>query len=275
MTVPKPAKETQTTPDPREELASLVFDLEAHLAWRKSCGATRLPPPARQAVSKVKDETGRLQKSEPEAPPRSADTAKGEAVEAPSAPSTPSGGLEAVREELGDCRRCRLFEGRKNIVFGVGSPQADLVFVGEGPGGREDALGEPFVGAAGQLLDRMIAAMGYSRDDVYICNVVKCRPPNNRDPRPDEVAACEPFLKKQLATLDPKVIVGLGRFAVQCLLGDPGASIVRVRGNWSTYEEIDLMPTFHPAYLLRNPTEKRNVWEDLKQVMARLGRPGL
>ena len=158
-------------------------------------------------------------------------------------------------------------------MFGVGNPEAELVFVGEGPGAEEDRRGEPFVGRAGELLDRMIVAMGLRREDVYICNVVKCRPPENRDPEPDEVAACEPFLKAQLDAIAPRVIVGLGRFAVQCLLGDPEARIGRVRGRWAAYNGVDLMPTFHPAYLLRNPAQKRPAWEDLKEVMRVLGRP--
>ncbi|RMG11740.1 MAG: uracil-DNA glycosylase, partial [Deltaproteobacteria bacterium] len=168
---------------------------------------------------------------------------------------------------------CKLCETRTNLVFGVGNPRAEIVFVGEGPGRDEDLAGEPFVGRAGQLLTRMIQAMGYQREEVYICNVVKCRPPGNRDPEPDEVAACEPFLKAQLAAIEPKVVVALGRFAVQCLLGDPNARITRVRGTWHSYAGIPLMPTFHPAYLLRNPKEKRKVWEDLKAVLARIGRP--
>jgi uracil-DNA glycosylase family 4 len=179
-----------------------------------------------------------------------------------------------VREELGDCRRCKLCDGRTNLVFGVGNPDAHLVFVGEGPGADEDLQGEPFVGKAGQLLNKMIEAMGYARDDVYICNVVKCRPPGNRNPEPDEIAACEPFLKRQLAAIGPKMIVTLGKFAAQCLLRDE-APISRLRGNFRTYEGIQLMPTFHPAYLLRDPTKKKEAWEDLKAVMAALRGMGL
>ncbi len=164
-------------------------------------------------------------------------------------------GLALVREEIGDCQRCRLSGGRKNIVFGVGNPQAHLVFVGEAPGADEDQQGEPFVGKAGQLLTKMIEAMGYRREDVYICNVIKCRPPGNRNPEPDEVAACEPFLKKQLAALRPRMIVTLGKFAAQCLLRDD-TPISRLRGNFRTYEGISLMPTFHPAYLLARPQQE-------------------
>jgi len=182
-------------------------------------------------------------------------------------------GLSLVRDELGDCRRCRLAGGRKNIVFGVGNPQAHLVFVGEAPGADEDEQGEPFVGKAGQLLTKMIEAMGYGREDVYICNVIKCRPPGNRNPEPDEVAACEPFLKKQLAALRPRMIVTLGKFAAQCLLRDD-TPISRLRGNFRTYEGITLMPTFHPAYLLRDPSKKKEAWTDLKAVNTALKRLG-
>jgi uracil-DNA glycosylase len=182
--------------------------------------------------------------------------------------------LDQIRRELGDCRRCKLCSGRKNIVFGSGNPRAELVFVGEGPGADEDVQGVPFVGAAGQLLTKMIEAMGYNRDQVYICNVVKCRPPNNRNPEPDEVAACEPFLRAQLQAVRPKAIVALGKFAAQTLLRD-STPITRMRGQWREYEGIKLMPTFHPAYLLRQPAEKKKAWEDLQQVMKFFGKqPG-
>jgi uracil-DNA glycosylase family 4 len=183
-------------------------------------------------------------------------------------------GLALVREELGECKRCKLAPTRKSLVFGVGNPSAHLVFVGEAPGADEDAQGVPFVGKAGQLLTRMIEAMGYAREDVYICNVIKCRPPGNRNPEPDEVAACEPFLKGQLAALRPRVIVALGKFAAQCLLRDD-TPISRLRGNFRTYEGIQLMPTFHPAYLLRDPSKKKEAWADLKAVNAALKRLGL
>ncbi|MGC4115677.1 MAG: uracil-DNA glycosylase [Myxococcales bacterium] len=192
--------------------------------------------------------------------------------------STAHTSLEQIRAELGDCKRCKLHQKRRNIVFGVGSPKAELVFVGEGPGADEDAQGIPFVGAAGQLLTKMIEAMGFKRDEVYICNVVKCRPPGNRDPEPDEIDACEPFLKAQLALLRPKAIVTLGKFATMTLLRTPGGSITRMRGKWSKYQGIPLMPTFHPSYLLRQQTpetqysEKKKVWDDLQQVMKLFGR---
>src|SRR5579883_1914835 len=182
--------------------------------------------------------------------------------------------LPQVRDDLGDCRRCKLHAGRTNIVFGVGNPNADLVFVGEGPGAEEDRTGEPFVGAAGQLLTKMIQAMGFAREDVYICNVVKCRPPGNRNPEPDEIAACEPFLVGQLGALAPRMVVTLGKFAAQCLLRSD-APISALRGHFHRYQGIALMPTFHPAYLLRNPSAKREVWADLQQVMAELDRLGV
>jgi DNA polymerase len=183
-------------------------------------------------------------------------------------------GLAQVRAELGDCQRCRLKDGRKQIVFGVGNPEADLVFVGEAPGADEDRLGEPFVGAAGQLLTKMIEAMGFRREDVYICNVIKCRPPGNRNPEPDEVASCEPFLKKQLAALRPRMIVTLGKFAAHSLLR-VDTPITRLRGNFRSYEGVQLMPTYHPAFLLRDPSRKREAWNDLQLVVAALRRMGI
>jgi DNA polymerase len=179
--------------------------------------------------------------------------------------------LDAMRGVLADCRRCKLCEGRTQVVFGVGNPHARLMFVGEGPGRDEDLQGEPFVGRAGQLLTDMIEkGMGLKRKDVYIANVVKCRPPNNRDPEPDEIAACAPFLRRQVALVKPEVIVGLGKFAVQTLL-QTQVAISKLRGRWHVFEGTPLMPTFHPSYLLRSPSEKRVAWEDLKQVMERLG----
>ncbi|SDL42716.1 DNA polymerase [Geoalkalibacter ferrihydriticus] len=177
--------------------------------------------------------------------------------------------LEEIHAELDGCRRCPLCKGRSNLVFGVGNPHARVVFVGEAPGREEDEKGEPFVGEAGRLLDRILFAMGLHRNDVYICNVIKCRPPQNRDPHPEEIAACEPYLRRQLAAIAPQVIVALGRFAVQTLVRDQSA-LGRLRGRWHEYEGIALMPTYHPAYLLRNPAGKREVWEDMKLVLKRL-----
>lgn len=175
--------------------------------------------------------------------------------------------LAAIQADIGaDCRRCKLCSlGRSQIVFGVGNPKARLMFVGEAPGEEEDKRGEPFVGRAGQLLTKIIEAIGLSRDQVYIANVIKCRPPNNRNPEPDEVASCEPFLFRQIDVIQPKVIVPLGKFAAQCLLKtmDP---ITKLRGRQFDYRGTILIPTFHPAYLLRNPSAKREVWEDMKKV---------
>jgi DNA polymerase len=177
--------------------------------------------------------------------------------------------LESIRAELGDCVRCRLHETRQRLVFGEGNPHAALMFIGEGPGADEDASGRPFVGRAGQLLDRIIEAIGLARGDVYIANVVKCRPPENRKPEADEMATCEPFLFRQIAAIGPRVIVLLGNTPLESLLGVPGG-ITRMRGNWREFRGIPVMPTFHPAYLLRNPASKREVWEDMKLVRDRL-----
>lgn len=177
--------------------------------------------------------------------------------------------LEQVREDLGDCRRCGLCGTRTHLVFGVGNPDARLVFVGEAPGYDEDVQGEPFVGAAGKLLTRIIEAMGLTRDQVYICNILKCRPPGNRNPLPDEIEMCTPFLNRQLAAISPECICALGKFAAQTLL-DTQAPISKLRGRFHDYNGIRLMPTYHPAYLLRNPEGKRDVWNDVQQIMAAL-----
>ena len=231
-----------------KELQGVVEDLRRYLEWEAEEG--------REFILKAKA------KPQPASAALPAPAAVG-----PTAKNPPT--LQQVRKELGDCQRCKLARGRTKIVFGVGNPKAELVFVGEGPGAEEDAQGLPFVGAAGQLLTKMIEAMGLRREQVYICNVVKCRPPGNRDPEPDEIEACEPFLKAQLAAIRPKAIVALGRFAVQTLLRDK-SPITRQRGRWREFDGIQLMPTFHPAYLLRNPSEKRRAWEDLQQVMKYL-----
>lgn len=178
--------------------------------------------------------------------------------------------LERIREDLGECTRCRLHKGRNKIVFGQGNPRAELVFVGEGPGHDEDVQGLAFVGRAGKLLTQMIEAMGLQRDDVYICNVVKCRPPENRKPEEDEMATCSPFLFRQLEVIKPKAIVCLGATAAQALLKTK-ESISRYRGVWFDFRGAKLLATYHPAYLLRNPAAKADVWQDLKKVMAHLG----
>lgn len=173
--------------------------------------------------------------------------------------------LEDIRADIGDCKRCKLHEHRKTIVFGEGNPRANLVFIGEGPGAEEDATGRPFVGRAGQLLDKIIAAIGLKREDVYIANIVKCRPPLNRTPERDEVDTCEQFLLRQIAFIKPKVIVALGSPAFQCLMRtrDP---ITKARGEWRELSGARVMPTFHPAFLLRSPDKKREVWDDMKKV---------
>jgi uracil-DNA glycosylase len=178
--------------------------------------------------------------------------------------------LLKIREDIGDCTRCKLHKGRNKIVFGDGNPKAQLVFVGEGPGADEDAQGLPFVGRAGKLLTQMIEAMGLQRRDVYICNVVKCRPPENRAPEPDEVQTCSPFLLRQIDVLNPKVIVCLGAVAAKTLL-QTNRGISHFRGEWQNWRGRKLMATYHPAYLLRNPPAKADVWKDLQKVMAELG----
>jgi uracil-DNA glycosylase family 4 len=178
--------------------------------------------------------------------------------------------LERIREDIGDCTRCRLHKQRNRIVFGAGNPRAQLVFIGEGPGHDEDIQGLPFVGRAGKLLTQIIEAMGLQREDVYICNVIKCRPPENRTPQPDEVATCSPFLLRQLNVIAPRAIVCLGAVAAQALLGT-NQSISRFRGQWFDFRGTRLLATYHPAYLLRNPNAKGEVWDDLKKVMAYLG----
>lgn len=178
--------------------------------------------------------------------------------------------LDQIAASITNCTLCKLCRNRTQVVFGVGNPNAELVFVGEAPGFDEDQQGIPFVGKAGQLLTKMIAAMGLPRDEVYICNVVKCRPPGNRNPELDEIALCEPFLFKQLEIIHPRVLVALGKFAAQTLLNTT-EPISRLRGRWFEYRGIRLMPTFHPSYLLRSPEEKHKAWEDLQKVMAELG----
>lgn len=193
---------------------------------------------------------------------------------APSAIPSGRRSLLQVREELGDCHRCGLSEERNAIVFGCGSEQAPLMFIGEAPGAEEDRTGEPFVGPAGQLLDKMIVAMGWQRESVYIANVLKCRPPKNRDPKAEEVAACEGFLASQIAAIAPRVIVTLGKPAAHLLLGTR-ESMGDLRGLWQEHQGIPVMPTYHPAYLLREPAKKREAWADLQQVIKRLDELGI
>ena len=178
--------------------------------------------------------------------------------------------LQAIRDDIGDCTRCRLHKGRTNLVFGVGNVNAELMFVGEGPGADEDAQGEPFVGRAGQLLNNMIYAMGLKREDVYIANVVKCRPPGNRTPEKDECDTCSPFLMRQIAVIQPKVIVALGAVAAKNLLA-MNDSMANLRGRWYDFRGSKLAVTYHPAYLLRDPRQKKETWKDLQMVMKYLG----
>ena len=197
-------------------------------------------------------------------------------ADAPVAPMTfarsTAEALAAIRGDLGDCTRCKLHtQGRTQIVFGVGSPTAELMFVGEAPGADEDIQGIPFVGRAGQLLTKMIEAMGLKRDDVYIANVLKCRPPGNRNPEPDEIGQCEPFLFRQLESIQPKVVIALGAFAARTLL-QTDAPISRLRGRVHHFRGAKLIPTFHPSFLLRSPGYKREAWEDLKLALFELGR---
>ena len=240
-----------------DELATLVISLRRHLQRQQRMGLRFL---ARPEVARMTPTAMKSKKPAPDKVQRvSTNSDRGEVSS-----------LEELRDDIGDCRRCKLHLGRTHVVFGIGNPNAKLMFVGEGPGRDEDLKGEPFVGRAGQLLTDIITkGMGLTRDAVYIANVVKCRPPQNRNPEPDEVASCEPFLKKQIELIRPKIIVALGKFAVQALLQSK-VPITQLRGNWHTYMGIKLMPTFHPAYLLRNPADKKLVWEDIKKVMKEM-----
>jgi DNA polymerase len=244
--------------DAEAELYALTRQLRAQLARHASSGAWAAPggATARPATVEVPAEI------EPE-------------VDAPvdSLPSTRRS-LPQIRAELGDCTRCKLHSTRRSIVFGVGSPEAPLMFVGEAPGEQEDKRGEPFVGPAGELLDKMIEAMGWSRQTVYINNIISCRPPGNRNPQPDEVASCKPFLDARIAAIAPRIIVALGRPAANTLLGRD-APISALRGRFHDRHGVKVMPTFHPAYLLREPDRKRDAWSDLKLVMAELSRLGI
>jgi uracil-DNA glycosylase family 4 len=236
--------------------------LVEHLTFAQELGVTGV------SRDRVWRERG-VEKSSPEPSPTAAVNQENKTPLAPLL-VTSAEALVAVRADIGDCTRCKLHgQGRKQIVFGVGNPDADLMFVGEAPGGDEDIQGIPFVGRAGQLLTKIIEAIGLKRDDVYIANVIKCRPPQNRNPEQDEVDTCEPFLFRQIDIIKPQVIVALGTFAARTLLRtlDP---ISRLRGRVYDYRGAKLVPTFHPAYLLRNPSSKREVWEDMKQVRTLL-----
>ena len=249
----------------RRELLALVEALRVHVEWWRDTGTDFLPT-SRSIVAA--DAPIPVSTCDPEQKPA---TAGADPVAEPTVDGAST--LPELRAVIGDCRRCKLAGHRTQIVYGVGNPHAELIFVGEAPGRDEDLRGEPFVGRAGQLLTEIIVkGMKLAREDVYIANIIKCRPPQNRNPEPDEIAACEPFLIRQLALIKPKAIVALGTFAAQALL-KTRTPITRLRGTWADYQGIPLMPTFHPAYLLRNPGDKRLVWQDIQQVMARLGLP--
>ncbi len=257
--------------DQHDELRALLAEARAFLSWERDLGGVGIPSArsirkgevVTRATSVLEPEPGRV-------PPMAARSET--ALERP-APDVAVRRLALLAEEAERCSACRLHTHRSRSVFARGSFAADLAFVGEGPGQQEDEQGVPFVGPAGQLLDKMIAAMGYGRDDVYVCNVVKCRPPENRTPEADEANACSPFLSAQLGIVRPRVIVALGRCAAEGL-GVMPSDGRGWRGRWASWQGITVMPTYHPAYLLRSPEQKRVVWEDLQKVMAVLGRPG-
>jgi uracil-DNA glycosylase len=267
--------------DPRRELRTLAAALAVHAERLAASGALGVPP----APEELRRDAARgAVRAEPAfAPDAPASEPDSGAMPLRVPPSESSGEtlspeerrrrLDVLAEEVRGCTRCGLHASRTQTVFARGDGSAGLCFVGEGPGADEDAQGYPFVGAAGQLLDRMIAAMGFSRDEVYVCNIVKCRPPKNRKPEPDEMAACMPYLEQQLDLIQPSVIVALGATAVQGLFGGT-VGITRLRGRFKLYRgRIAVMPTFHPAYLLRTPKAKREVWKDLQAVLRQMGRP--
>lgn len=260
----------------RAELRELVRATRAWVSWVQDSGAVELPGDSAAAEAAARQALAGPAPSAPTSAaspsPASASPPPAPSLEPAASPEARIERLRVLQTEVETCTRCRLHEGRTRAVFARGNPQADLVFVGEGPGFNEDQQGLPFVGAAGELLDKMIGAMGYGRDEVYICNIVKCRPPNNRKPDPEEMETCSAYLRPQLEAVSPKVIVALGATAVQGLIGT-STGITRMRGQWKLYRgRIPIMPTFHPAYLLRSPDKKREVWNDLKDVLAKLGR---
>jgi uracil-DNA glycosylase family 4 len=263
--------------DPSSELRFLTEALRAHAEWQQVCGASALPEgalpePQPELAAAPPVEAPAVAVAERSAPRTATATATARAPATAVTSDERRARLSLLSEEVRSCTRCALHAERKQAVFARGDGSSGLCFVGEGPGADEDQQGFPFVGAAGQLLDRMIAAMGIGRDEVYVCNIVKCRPPKNRAPEPEEVSACMPYLTEQLALIEPQVIVALGKTAVQGLFGT-AESITRSRGRWRLYQgKIAVMPTFHPAYLLRNPAAKREVWADLQLVLKHLGR---
>lgn len=276
--------------DPISELRFLTEALRAHAEWQQACGAGGLPPAEASGVRRQAAEASGLRPQASEESPREltatapAQLPAARPSPAPASPLslTPDASrltaderqtrLTVLADTVKSCTRCVLHEARTQTVFARGNGSSGLCFIGEGPGADEDAQGFPFVGAAGQLLDKMIAAMGIARDDVYVCNIVKCRPPKNRTPEPEEMNACMPYLTEQVSLIEPQVIVALGKTAVQGLFGT-AEGITRIRGRWRLYQgRIAVMPTFHPAYLLRNPAAKREVWTDLQLVLKHMGR---
>jgi uracil-DNA glycosylase family 4 len=295
--------------DPLAELLEIARDLRTQLEWQVQSGSLGLPRASAEDVARWFPQIASTEAPSAPAPvavrnddaARSAATIEAAARSAPVAAAAPSAiapsasgsvtapssraegalpprsvaahaRLAVLADEARACTRCALHVERTQAVFSRGNGSSGLCFIGEGPGADEDVQGYPFVGAAGQLLDKMIEAMGLSRDDVYVCNIVKCRPPKNRKPEPEEMAACLPYLQEQIELLEPAVIVALGATAVQGLLGTTDG-ITRLRGKWKLYRgRIPIMPTFHPAYLLRTPSAKREVWEDLQAVLAQMGR---
>jgi uracil-DNA glycosylase family 4 len=254
------------------ERSVLLATMRDYIEQLREEGMEGLPAASRPAKAAADRQSGRTKAPAPAASETRLSPARAKELFSIYPGLDKTADLKALREFIGDCRRCKLWRGRTHLVFGVGNPRAELMFVGEGPGAEEDARGEPFVGRAGQLLTDIIErGMGLTREEVYICNVVKCRPPDNRNPEPDEVTACEPFLMQQIDLVRPRVIVGLGTFAVQSLL-KVKTPISRLRGAWHKVHGVKLMPTFHPAYLLRNPGDKRLVWADIREVMKVLGR---
>ncbi len=286
--------------NPREELQELIAQAREHLSYYRELGlthigeqakpATAVPPESKIEESVVARAEGQpaptvippppliprptitmATKKEPTAPSLFGEASLfGDTAAPPIEQQHVNETLEDIRRDLGDCKRCKLWSTRTNIVFGEGSPKAELMFIGEGPGADEDTTGRPFVGRAGQLLTKMIEAIDLKREDVYIANVVKSRPPGNRAPERDEVEACIPFLFRQIAAIRPKLIVALGNPAMQALL-DTKIGITRMRGEFHPFTRIEgiwVMPTFHPAYLLRSPDKKREAWEDLKKIRS-------
>jgi uracil-DNA glycosylase len=272
------------SPSPHDELRMLTSHLHAYLQALRMWGVQHVPgdqPPAPSSPHPSVPQTlhppgpSQAQMAAENSSVHAAAPQDAQAILLPSAPSLDPLSrlsLEELEAVVKRCTECQLHRGRTHVVFGVGNPQAELMFVGEAPGRDEDLQGEPFVGRAGQLLTRIIEAIGMQRQEVYIANVIKCRPPNNRNPEEDEISRCEPYLIRQIALVKPRVLVALGTFAAQTLLKTK-LPISLLRGRFHTYYGVKLMPTFHPAFLLRNPERKRAVWEDMQAVQRELRQP--